>query len=173
MKKISNISASFLIVASLACILWLGSYFTRLLISYQLFDKTISYRKDYLNDQNLSAVLTSINPAVMTTFVLFVVFLIFYFLFLFTSKLNLRKNGWLFIITVLVMITAPFEIYLMTIDYHIFTLVDQRTFSNGEVLNLMIKRLTVLSSFSLIELLCYGAIIFLAIFKPLTREELK
>ena len=173
MKKISKISASFLIVASLACILWLGSYFTRLLISYQLFDKTISYRKDYLNDQNLSAVLTSINPAVMTTFVLFIVFLIFYFLFLFTSKLNLRKNGWLFIITVLVMITAPFEIYLMTIDYHIFTLVDQGTFSNGEVLNLMIKRLTVLSSFSLIELLCYGAIIFLAIFKPLTREELK
>lgn len=173
MKKISKISASFLTVASLACIFWMGSYLTRLMLSYQLFDENIASKKDYLNETNINAVLTSINPAVMTTFVLFIVFIVFYFLFLFTSKLNLRKNGWLFIITVLILVTAPFEIYLMTIDYRIYSMVDLGNFSGGDVLSLVMKRLTILSSFSLIELLCYCAIIFLAIFKPMTRETLK
>ncbi len=173
MKKISKTSASFLTAASLACILWMGSYLTRLMLSYQLFDDTVAAHKSYLNEQNMSAVLVTLNPAIMTTFVLFIVFLIFYFLFLFTSKLNLRKNGWLFIITVLVLITAPFEIYLMTIDYRIFTSVNSGTFNSGDVLNLVMKRLTVLNSFSFIELLCYAAILFLAIFKPMTREEIK
>ncbi len=171
MKKISKISSSFLTVASLACIFWMGSSFIRLMLSYQMFDQTITSKKDYLNEQNLKAVLTTINPAVMTTFVLFIVFLIFYFLFLVTSKLNLRRNGWLFIITVLILVTAPFEIYLMTIDYSIFTKVNSGLFNNSDVLNLIMKRLTVISSFSLIELLCYCSIIFLAIFKPMTREE--
>ena len=171
MKKISKISSSFLTVAALACIFWMGSYLVRLTLSYQMFDQTITSKKDYLNEQNLKAVLTTINPAVMTTFVLFIAFLIFYFLFLVTSKLNLRRNGWLFIITILIIITAPFEIYLMTIDYRIFTNVNYGISNNGDILILIMKRLTVLSSFSLIELLCYCAIIFLAIFKPMTREE--
>lgn len=173
MKKISKISASFLTLASLACILWMGSYFTRLIISYQLFNETITSRKDYLNPQNLDAVLQTINPAVITPFVLFIIFLAAYFIFLFTSKLNLRKNGWLFIITVLILITAPFEIYLMTIDYRIFSYVNSGIFNAQDVLNLIMKRLTILSSFPLIELLCYCAIVFLAVFKPMTREEVK
>jgi hypothetical protein len=170
MKKISKISASFLTIAALACIFWMGSFLLRLMLSYQLFDKTITAHKDYLNDQNLTAVLITINPAVIATFVLFIAFLTFYFLFLVTSKLSLRKNGWLFIITILILITAPFEIYLMTIDYRIFTDINSGIFNSGEVLSLLMKRLTVLSSFSLIELLCYCAIVFLAIFKPMTRE---
>ncbi len=173
MKKINKISASFLTVASLACILWMGSYLSRLMLSYQLFNETITSNKGYLNKQNLDAVLTTINPVIPTTFVLFIVFLVFYFLFLFTSGLNLRKNGWLFIITVLILVTAPFEIYLMTIDYRIFTNVDYGIFSSGEVLGLIMKRLTILSGFSLIELLCYCTIVFLAVFKPMIREELK
>ncbi len=173
MKKINNISAFFLTVSSLACVFWMGSYLARLMLSYQLFNETITSHKEYLNEQNLNAVLTTINPAVITTFVLYIVFFLFYFLFLFTSNLNLRKNGWLFIITVLILITAPFEIYLMTIDYHIFTLVNYGTFNGREVLDLIMKRLSVLSSFSLIELLSYCAVVFLAVFKPLTREELK
>ncbi len=171
MKKINKISAAFLTVATLACILWMGSYLVRQMLSYQLFDETITFHKDYLNKQNLDAVLTTINPVILTTFVLFIGFLVFYFLFLITSGLNLRKNGWLFIITVLISITAPFEIYLMTIDYSIFTDVNYGTFNNGEIIGLIMKRLTIFSSFSLIELLCYCAVVFLAVFKPMTMEE--
>ena len=82
MKKINNISAFFLTVSSLACVFWMGSYLARLMLSYQLFNETITSHKEYLNEQNLNAVLTTINPAVITTFVLYIVFFLFYFLFL-------------------------------------------------------------------------------------------
>ena len=84
----------------------------------------------------------------------------------------MRKNGWLFIITVLIIVTAPFEIYLMTIDYRIFSQILTGVFDSTEIINLTMKRLTVLSSFPLIELLSYCAIIFLALFQPLTKENL-
>jgi hypothetical protein len=172
MKKISKISASFLIVASAACIFWMGGYLVRLFLSYQLFDETVTAYKYYVNEQNIRGILITLNPAVVTTFILYLVFLAFYFLFLFTAGLNLRKNGWLFIITVLILFTAPFEIYLMTIDYRIFSLVNTGEFRNTEVISLVIKRLKILSSFPLIELLSYCAVVFLAIFKPMTREDL-
>lgn len=172
MKKISKISASFLTIASIACIFWMGSYLLRLFLSYQLFDETVTAYRDYVNEQNIRGILITLNPAVVTPFVLFIVFLVFYFLFLFTSGLNLRKNGWLFIITLLILVTAPFEIYLMTIDYRIFSLVNTGEFRNTDVVSLVIKRLKILSSFPLIELLSYCAAVFLAIFKPMTREDL-
>ncbi len=172
MKKISKISATFLTIATIACIFWMGSYLLRMFLTYQLFDETISAYKPYVNDQNIAGILITINPAVVTTFVLYIVFLIFFFLFLLTSGLNLRKNGWLFIITIIVLLTAPFEIYLMTIDYRIFTNVNTGVFQSSEVVSLVIKRLMNLSSFPLIELLSYCAVVFLAIFKPMTREDL-
>lgn len=172
MKKISKISASFLTIASIACIFWMGSYLLRLFLSYQLFDETVTAYKDYVNEQNIRGILITLNPAVVTPFVLFIVFLVFYFLFLFSSGLNLRKNGWLFIITLLILVTAPFEIYLMTIDYKIFSLVNMGEFRNTDVVTLLIKRLKIFSSFPLIELLSYCAAVFLAIFKPMTREDL-
>lgn len=172
MKKISKISASFLTIASIACIFWMGSYLLRLFLSYQLFDETVTAYRDYVNEQNIRGILITLNPAVVTPFILFIVFLVFYFLFLFTSGLNLRKNGWLFIITLLILVTAPFEIYLMTIDYRIFSLVNTGEFRNTDVVSLVIKRLKILSSFPLIELLSYCAAVFLAIFKPMTREDL-
>jgi hypothetical protein len=173
MKKISKISASFLTISSIACIFWMGSYLLRMFLTYQLFDETITSYKTYVNEQNISEILITLNPAVVTTFVLFIVFLIFYFLFLFTSRLNLRKNGWLFIITVLIVVTAPFEIYLMTIDYQIFSSVNGGVFQHTGVISLVIKRLKNLSSFPIIELLSYCTVVFLAIFKPMTREEKK
>jgi hypothetical protein len=171
MKKISKISGSFLTIAALSCIFWMGSYLLRMIITYQLFDETIKEYRNYITDLNINGILTALNPAVITTFALFLSFLLFYFLFLVTSGINLRKNGWLFIITVLVLITAPFEIYLMTIDYRIFTRVAGGSFQSSEVVSLIIKRFKSLSSFPLIELLCYSAVIFLAIFKPLKKKD--
>lgn len=172
MKKISKFSASFLIIASLSCIFWMGSYLLRLILSYQLFDETVTAHRSYINEQNINGILTALNPAVVTTFVLFIVFIVFYFLFIVTSGLNMRKNGWLFIITVLIIVTAPFEIYLMTIDYQIFSKILTGVYGSNEIINLIVKRLTVLSSFPLIELLSYCAIIFLAVFQPMTKENL-
>jgi hypothetical protein len=172
MKKIPKLSASFLVIASIAGIFWMGSYLLRMFLTYQLFDETISTYRSSVIEQNIQGILIVLNSSVITTFVLFIIFIIFYFLFIMTSELNLRKNGWLFIITLLIIITAPFEIFLMTIDYQIFTKVNSGTFQSGEIISLIVRRFKELSSFPLIQLLCYSAIIFLAIFQPMSRKDL-
>ena len=171
MNKSNKISGLFLIVSSLSCVLWMGSYLLRMLLAYQLFDETLTTYKPYVNEQNIRGILITINPSVITTFVLFIVFLVFFILFLITTNISLKQNGWLFIITILVLITVPFEIYLMTIDYKIFIQVNSGVFQSSYVISLILKRFKQLSSFPLIELLCYFAIVFLAIFKPLTHKN--
>jgi hypothetical protein len=172
MKKISKISAIFLTITSLACILWMGSYLLRMFLTYQLFDETLSTYKSYINEQNINGILITLNPSVITPFILYIIFIVFFILFLLTSKLSLKQNGWLFIIMILVLVTFPFEIYLMTIDYKIFTLVSKGIFQSSEITALIIRRFKDLSSFPLIELLCYCAVVFLAIFKPMTLEKI-
>jgi hypothetical protein len=171
MNKTNKFSSTFLSIASVSGIFWMGSYLLRMILTYQIFDETTSVLKPYLNNSNLNGILFTLNPAVITTFVLFITFIVFFVLFLLTAKINLKKNGWLFIIVILVIITAPFEIYLMTIDYKIFTLVYNGSFNTGEIITLLMKRLKDLSSFSLIELFCYCTIVFLTIFQPLKQEN--
>ncbi len=173
MNKTNKISGLFLIVSALSCIFWIGSYLLRMFLTYQLFNETMTSYRPFINDQNIKAILLVLNPSVITTFVLYVIFIISIILFLVTTKLKLKQNGWLFIITILVFITAPFEIYLMTIDYKIFNMVNSGIFTSGEVLTLIAERLKDLSSFPLIELLCYCSVIFLAIFQPMTRNSIK
>lgn len=171
MKNISRISGLFLTVSSLACTLWMGSYLLRMFLMYQLFDETLSTYKSFINEQNIDGILIALNPSVITTFILFIIFIVFFILFLVTSKLKMKQYGWLFIITLLILITAPFEIYLMTIDYKIFTQVYSGVFQSGDITTLILKRFKSLSSFPLIELLCYCTVILLAIFKPITRAD--
>lgn len=171
MKKISKISGLFLSISSLACILWMGSYLVRMFLTYQFFDETLTSYKTYVNDQNIKGILITLNPSIVSTFILYIIFLLFFILFLLTARLNLKQNGWLFIITILIIITLPFEIYLMTIDFKIFMQVNSGVFNGSDITALIIKRFKILGSFPLIELLCYFAIVILAIFKPMTRDR--
>lgn len=151
-------------------LLWLGSYITRILLTFQLFEETDFQLKSYINQSNLSAVFTTINPAVTLNLFLFPLFLIFFSLYVVTSKLKLKENGWLFISLVIIVLTAPFEAYLLTIDYKIVTTVFYNpNFDSNFVLNLNIERIKLFSSFPIIEILCYFAVIYLFTFKPLTK----
>ena len=92
-------------------------------------------------------------------------FIITFLIFLISSKISLKQNGWLFIITLIVFVTFPFELYLITIDYKILTEVYSAGFNANQVLNLYIERFKVLGSFPIIEVLCYFAVIFLILFQ--------
>jgi hypothetical protein len=70
------------------------------------------------------------------------------------------------------LITAPFEIYLLTIDYKIATSVFYNPdFDSTYILNLTIERFKVLSSFPIIEVFIYFAIIYLFIFQSLKKKS--
>ncbi len=171
MYNLSKTSKIFLFLTTLSGALWIGAYFTRLIIFYQLFEPKDFIIKPIFNEQNLHALLIDLNSIIVLTTVLYLIFIITYFLFITVSKISLKQNGWLFIVTVIIFLTFPFELYLISIDYKIMTMVLPGNFNSMQIIQLIIKRFEVLSSFPVIELLCYFSIVYFVLFKPLTSKK--
>jgi len=149
--------------------IWLGSKAERMIISYQLFDIDMNIMP-YVNQQNLSGILATIVPAVFTSFIIYIFFIFTFSIFFFTSKISLRENGWLFIITVIIYLTLPFEAYLSTIDYRIISAFSFNDASDADfILSLIKDRFTTLSSFPIIIFLSYCSLIHFLLFKPFTK----
>ena len=170
MKNINLFSKIFLLISVISGSLWFGSYLARLTATYQMFQGNYFNLNYYITQQNLPGILTTITALLLLTGILFTVFIVTYFIFLISSKLSLKENGWLFVITMIILVTLPFEIYLMTIDYKIYLLISNLNFNATDVLSLYIKRLKILSGFPIIEMLCYASIIFFSLFQPLKRK---
>ncbi len=171
MKKLKTFQRIILFFVVISGTLWLGSYFTRLVISYQIFHGTDFTLRDYVNDQNIEGILLSFKPAIISTMILYTIFILTFFSFIITSKLSLKENGWLFIITIIIVITLPFEFYLLTIDYKMLSMMSIADFNKKEVLGMVIKRFQVFSSFPVIEIFCYAAVVFFVLFQPLTVKK--
>ena len=102
MYNLSKTSKIFLLLTSLSGSLWMGGYFARLIVFYQLFQPKELILRPVFNEQNLHAVLIELNSLIILTLVLYLLFIITYFIFITTSKISLRENGWLFIVTVII-----------------------------------------------------------------------
>ncbi len=159
----------FLLIVSL--IIWLGGYISRHLVIYQLFEPEGLILRPNYNLENLNVVWNTISPLLVSNLVSFPLFILFYLSYLFFSKISLKKEGWLFIATIVILITAPFEIYLLIKDYGIVRLIYSTSINSEKVLNLIRERINILSSFSLIEIFSYLAIVFLTILKPLSKTD--
>lgn len=170
MNNLPKIAKIFYYIFFLSLSLWLGSYASRIFTSYQLFEPTELLLKSFYNSDFLYQVFYTINPIILIHCISFIIMILSFTFFLLFSKLNLKINGWLFISTVFIYLSLPFEIYLMTIDYNIFKNVFYGLKDNQFILQLIIKRIKVLSSFPLIEILFYCAILFLFLFRPLTKK---
>jgi|SRR5690554_2836190 len=171
MDNLNRFSKFILFLACLSGALWLGSYVAMLSATYQFFEETDFVLKPYYNTGNLSEILLTIFPLFTSTFITYIIFFISFIIFLVTSKINLKINGWLFIVTILVLVTFPFEAYLMSIDWEIILLLNSGSFNPNYVIELIKERFTVFSSFPVIEIFCYFAIIFLLIYKPLIKQK--
>jgi hypothetical protein len=173
MKNNNTTSKIFLFLSLLFGSIWFGSYLTRMLVTYQLFLPVDFTFKAYVNDANLGGILTTMNPAVFTTLVSYLCFLVSLILFLVIARPELKKNGWLFLSVLIVFVTAPFELYLLTIDYKIVVQVNSGNFSNSEIIALIIERFKVLGSFPAVHFFSYIAAVFFIAFKPLTMKQKK
>jgi fucose permease len=61
----------------------------------------------------------------------------------------------------------------MTIDWDIISRLRSESFNPNDIIGLIKDRFKIFSSFPVIEIFCYFAIVFLLIFKPLTKEALR
>jgi len=171
MEKQKFISKIFLYLAVLTGIIWLGSYIERLILSYQLFDGVAFALRAYINNQNLPAIFTILDASTILTTIVYILFIVFFSLFLVTSKISLKQNGWLFITSLIIFLTMPFEAYLITIDYKCIMMINSGSFDPVTILNLYIMRFKILSSFPIIEILSYFAVLFLVLFRPLVKVD--
>jgi len=170
MKRLTLTSKILLLLTICFFSVWLGGYIARLIAVYPLFDP-IELTVKLLYVSHLEPVFYTLLPLIILNLISFTCFLITFFLFLFTSKLNLKINGWLFIIFLIIVITAPFEIYLSAIDFKIVKAILNNISDVNPILDMVKERMVKLSSFSLIEVFSYLAVIFLALFQPLTKKN--
>jgi len=170
MNEQSLLNKIFAFLTVLSGAIWLGSYADRMIISFQLFDLDMNIMS-YVNQQNLSGILVTIIPAVYLTSILYIFFIFSFTIFLFSSIISLRENGWLFIIAVIIYLTFPFEAYLLTIDYKIISALHfNDVIDTRYIISLFKDRFTSLSSFPIIIFLSYCSLIYFLIFKPFTKR---
>lgn len=171
MKKISTFSKTFATLSIISGSIWLGAYFLRLFLNYQLFEGPDLELKTYVTSENLNGILYTLLPSVIVTFVSFIILIIFFLLFLVSSKVSLKHNGWLFIITIILLVTLPFEVYLMMIDYRLLLNLFTGTFDSHLIIKLVRDRILNLSSFPIVELFCYMSFYYFIVFQPLTKID--
>ena len=171
MKKSNYVSNSFAYLALASGTIWFGGYVARLLVTFQLFEPADFSLKTFITNSNFPAIIQAIHPLINLTFFTYLVFVVFFSLYLISTRLKFKQNGWLFIITMIVYVTLPFEVVLMLIDYKLIILFLESNFSSGEILQLITKRITTLNSFPIILLLSYLAIPYFLVFKPFTLSS--
>ena len=167
-KKLSNL---FAFTALVFGAIWLGSHITRLILTYNLFREGELVLKNFINNSNINGIFQAFEPLYYITFVTYVLVVICFTLFLISSSLRLKANGWLFIIAVIIYFTLPFEAVLMTIDYKIILLYLTGNIDSELTLSLILDRLQTLGGFSVIIILCYLSIPYFLIFKPFSLKE--
>ena len=171
MKKRNKFSSIFGFLALASGSIWFGAYIARLLTTYHMFEPTEPVLKDFITSNNLSAIIQTTFPLVNLTFFAYLILVISFTLFLIFTQLKLKENGWLFIISMIIYFTLPFEAILLTIDYKLIVLFINEQFASEEVLKLIIERITLLSSFPIILLLSYFSIPFFLVVKPFTIKS--
>jgi hypothetical protein len=171
MKNLNSFSKTVLLFAIILFTVWLGGYIARQIVVYQLFEPVELNLKTFYNPSNLPSAISLLIPLIIYNLITYICFLLLFLVFIITSKLSLRIHGWLFIITLIILITAPFEIYLSLIDYKIIQVVLTNINESNSILELIKERLTTFNSFSLIEIFSYLAIIYLTLFRPLQKSN--
>jgi hypothetical protein len=170
MKKENTITKIFAYISFTSGSIWLGAYISRLLTTYQMFEATELKLKSYITDSNISSIFQTTYPLVNLSIFSYLIMIFSFTIFLTLTKIKFKENGWLFIITMIIYITLPFEIILLLIDYKLFIIFMNEQFTSELILQLVTERITMLSSFPIILLLSYLSIPYFLIFKPYTKN---
>ncbi|MFA3781916.1 hypothetical protein ABRY23_02485 [Melioribacteraceae bacterium 4301-Me] len=159
----------FYYLTALSFCLWIGGYVGKLLTIFRLFEPETMALKSYFQVSELSQAMSLLLPLIIYNLITYAASLICFLVFLVTSKFNLKNEGWLFIITVIILITLPFEVYLSKLDYNFVIKVLSNNYNVNEIIEILRQRIIKLGSFPLIEVFAYFAALSLFLFKPFRK----
>ena len=168
-RKILSTVFGFLALSSGS--LWFGAYIARLIVTYQMFEPNELLLKSYLSNSDLPTIFQTIFPLVNLTLFSYLTMIVSFTIFIISTDLKLKENGWLFIISMIIYLTLPLETVLLNIDYKLFIIFINEQFSSNDVLKLIIQRITILSSFPVILILSYITIPYFLVVKPFSKKS--
>lgn len=174
MKPLSLISKILLAFTLASGALWLGSYTVKIFSFFNLFDldqNNSLILKASLINVDMKPVIFELVPVLTISLSSYIVFIITGLLFLFISKINLKENGWIFIILLIVLFCLPFEIFLSLKDYELTRMILDGSSDSTRMIEIIKSRITALSSFPIVALILHYSIVFLFVFKPLIKKK--
>lgn len=154
----------------IAAIFWLGGINIRALVGNELLNYDQFNFKTSIPPDREYTLFQMIAYSSLLIVISYLVVLISAIWFLFTTKLKIKQNGWLLMSAILFFMFVPVEIYTYYIDVRFMLLFYSNPPNHDELLRLFGQRLGGLSGVPVIALFCYYSIIFLAVFKPLTKS---
>ncbi len=160
----------YLFILIIVGLFWLGGSIYRAIVAYTLFEPFSLIVKSQLSYDILKQTLKLIGNINVYILFSYPLVLIFYYLFIRSSRVSLKKEGWLFMITMIFVLFFPVEIFLTYLDINYTYQVLLTEFNTNIALSLLIQRIGALGGLPAIALLCYLTSIWLAIFQPLRRN---
>ncbi|MGB9664195.1 MAG: hypothetical protein ACPL25_04650 [Ignavibacteria bacterium] len=159
----------YLFILIIAVIFWLGGSIYRAIVAYTLFEPFSLIVKSEITYDILRQTLKLIGNINVYLLISYPLVLIFFTLFVKSSKAKLRNEGWLFMTTMILILFSPIEVYLSYLDLNYTILVLFSDFDTNIALSLLIQRIAALGGLPAIGFLCYFTSIWFAIFQPLKR----
>lgn len=158
-----------LFVICVAALCWLGGINIRAMIGFDLLQMGTIEFKPNIHPYVERTVYTLLAQSSLVINSAYVILWSAVVVYLRTTPLRLRENGWLMMAAILFFLFTPVEIYTMVLDVRMWLLDHFGSNDLVEFRKLLIHRLAALSGVPMIALLSYYTIIWLAIFKPLRR----
>jgi len=168
LKKIHTKIYLFLLI--LASLFWLGGSIYRAIIAYTLFEPFSLIVKSQITYDILRQTLKLIGNINVYVLISYPIVLLTFVLFVRSTRVSLKKEGWLFMITMILVLFFPIEIYLSYLDINFTLMVLFSNFDTNLALSLLIQRISALGGLPAIGSLCYFTSIWLAIFQPLRKS---
>jgi hypothetical protein len=161
-----------LLLLSVAVIVWLGAVNVRAMIGYELFHTGTLEFISTLDPAVEREVMHLVSYASLVVDGGYIVVLLSAVLFLWSTPLVLKEQGWLMMSAVLLFVFMPVEFYTIYLDAKFIMMEIFGNPAVEELRTIFLKRFTALSGLPVIALLCYYTVIPLIVWKPFTKKVL-
>ncbi len=165
--RLEKLSLFFLIIGS---VIWLGGINIRAILgNHLLVAGTLEFEPD-LNPFVEREIFRMISYSSGVIFLGYFLVFVSGILFLRSTPLRLKENGWLMMSAILFYLFTPVEAYTLYLDGKMLSLELWGSPDNSILRELLIKRVAALKGLPLIALLCYYTILGLVVWQPMKKS---
>jgi hypothetical protein len=166
--RTARVALLFMIIGA---IVWLGGVNIRAIMGNDMLKPGSLTFEEYVAPEAEREIYRLISFASVAVMISYATVLVSGSVFLATSELRLKENGWLMISAILFYAFVPVELFTMVLDARMVYMEFFTTAGNDVFRELFVARVAALAGAPLIALLCYYTIIVLAVFRPFRTHQ--